>query len=190
LFEALAGALEADQVALATTGGGLSRLLGTPNLDTQIHALPGGVVVTSTLASSLNAKLKAAGTVASTYYAWGLDYTFDPQARTLAVTLKSEQPVQHEYTWHYAFQGVVELPNGNFTATALGLDVPAMAAAPRASLDQRCINYCHAQGIIGVLAACLPALILGPEGYLGCAIGGAAVSASTILCIMHCEGWV
>jgi hypothetical protein len=196
LLELLTSSLEQEiQVDLAASDTAVGRLLATPGLLTQVHSVPedsasgGGVVVTAATSTGSEAVIKAVGSVASTYHASTLRFFLDQETRAIRVQLSSEQPLQVDYTWHYAFRDVVALPNGHFTASSVELDALKMAAAPRVDLDQtqQCYVLCGVQGIVGVLLACLPAIIVGgPPLYIACVAAGSSAAFTAILCGLHC----
>ena len=195
LFELLASGMEQEiQVELAASDVAVNRLLATPGLITHVHSVPedsvpgGGVIVTASKVTGPQAVIKAVGSVASIYHASTMRFFMDQEARAIRVQLSSEQPIQVDHTWHFAFRDVVALPDGRFTASSVELDAAKMAAAPRVDLDQgrTCVLWCGITAIPAVLIPCLFALIFGPEAYLACAIGLGVAAASLTVCTVHC----
>ena len=206
LFELLASSMEQEiQVELAASGAGINRLLATPSLITQVHSVPedrvpgGGAIVTAATSTESQAVIKAVGLVASTYHAYTVRFFLDQEGRAIRVQLSSEQPIQLDYTWHYAFRDVVALPDGRFTASSIELDAAKMAALAHGNGNggpgphgptkpdphQSCYNSCTVRYITPALAVCL-LYLLWPPAMVACFAGTGAMVASLGVCLAQC----
>lgn len=209
LFELLASSMEQEiQVDLAASGAGINRLLATPSLITQVHNVPedrvpgGGVIVTAATSTESQAVIKAVGSVASTYHAYTMRFFLDQEGRAIRVQLSTEQPIQLDHTWHYAFRDVVALPDGRFAASSIELDAAKMAAQPpslnggttgghggpvhsKPDPKEICYINCAGKALPGVLVPCL-AFILFPPAELACILGAASTVAGLAVCIAQC----
>jgi len=187
------------QVELAASDVAVNRLLATPGLITQMHSVPedsvpgGGVIVTAATSTESQAVIKAVGSVASTYHAYTVRFFLDQEARAIRVQLSSEQPIQLDYTWHYAFRDVVVLPDGRFTASSVELDAPKMkngnggGPVPRHPSGQNasCYNSCFVRYITPAIAVCL-LYLLWPPAMVACFAGTGAMVASLGVCLAQC----
>lgn len=180
LFEALVSGLEEEQVELARADVPVSRLLATPGVVTQVHSVPGGgVLVTAATSTGPQAVIKEVGLIVSMYHAFALRFSMEPDVRAVTVHLNIQQPIQLDYTWHFAFRDVIELPDGRFMASSVELDPLKMRDAPR--LDNSaagCAAKCGATGITGILLGCLASFFIGPPGYLACCVASVGMQSS------------